>query len=226
MSWSARLVDNSNANAHAKAIFSRRIPRTSCRRLKGALGSSFLMLSAVALACIGSTAVEADGVPSNATTITILMPEYNETRTLTAYGIQTVWNETRTTTVTIETVVETCRRSSTLTVFIVEGGTTTHALYVWTYETTGTVQKPYIVTVTVTPANVVTEAAYVTRVVPLYLDSETRVTQLASCSTACVSENRGSTTPFLILLAVAGVLSVFMCLKYPREKQERDGFCK
>jgi hypothetical protein len=183
------------------------------------------MLSAVALACIGSTAVEADGVPSNATTITILTPEYNETRTLTAYGIQTVWNETRTTTVTIETV-ETCERSSVLTVFIAEGGTTTHASYVWTYETTGTVQKPYIVTVTVTPANVVTETTYVTRVIPLYLDSETRVTQLASCSTACVSENTGSTTPFLISLAVAGVLSVFMCLKYPREKQERDGFCK
>jgi len=222
MNWSARLVDNSNANAHAKAIFSRRIPCASCRRLKGALGSSVLMLSAVALACIGSTA----GVPLNATTITILTPEYNETRTLTAYGIHTVWNETRTTTVTIETVVETCEGSSVLTVFIVEGGATTHASYVWTYETTGTVQKPYIVTITVTPANAVTEAAYVTRVVPLYLDSETRVTQLASCSTACVSENRGSTTPFLILLAVAGVLSVFMCLKYPREKQERDGFCK
>jgi hypothetical protein len=167
-----------------------------------------LLVSIAALTGADFSLSSAAPGPVEATTLTVISPVYNATRTLTGYREKTVWNETRTTTTRVSTVAVTSVRYSTLTVFIVKGGTTTHASYVWVYETTSTVQKPYIVTVTVAAANLVTETTQVTRVVPLYLDSETRVTHLASCSTACVSENGESTTLFLILSAIAGVSAI------------------
>ena len=124
-----------------------------------------MLLLTVALACVDNALTEMRAVaPLEATTITVLCPVYNETRTVTAHSYLTIWNETRTATSTEATAVVVIRVYSTLTVFVVKEGVTTLPAYALVYETQ-TTSLPLIVRVVTTPATAVTTSIYSTQVI-------------------------------------------------------------
>lgn len=181
-----------------------------------------MLLLAVALACVENALTGARvAAPLEATTITVLSPVYNETRTVAARSYLTVWNGTRTTTSTVATAVVVSRVYSTLTVFIVKEGVTTLPAYTFVYETE-TTSVALIVSVVTTPASVVTTSIYSTQLVPLYVDTQTRVIQFDSSRRVPSHEEAQMSLAFLIILALCGLVGAGLAYILLRTQNSRE----
>jgi hypothetical protein len=184
------------------------------------------MASVISAVFTGPSA--ATGPTDAATTLTILSPVYNETRTLTAHTYLTIYNETRTTALTksvqAETVTSTLNvtitswvmESSTLTVFIAYA-TTTLPLYTVLFLTEVTRVESYATATstetvegkTIAYAYTVAATATVrtTQLIPLYLDTQTRVIRMRTST-----EEASSSGQTQFLLTAAAFLGLILAI--------------